>query len=309
MSKEKSFIYLIQIILGFFILFASDIQAQLPKPTLTIETDFFGKKTLKDSPIDELKNSSAKITSLNFKGSFSYPFIADQGNRIFFIEAQYRQRYFVYHNWPANLSKEIDHLHEINLSFTLYQNIGRNWAMSLNVTPQLASNFEEKKLSKEDFKFQGAIVFEKQFSEKWRLGFGAAYSTTFGKPIPIPLITFSYDSGNKWYAYGNLPAEMNIFYRLSNYFDLGFITKADGGMYHVPETYPEETKIKDPELQYVSILFGPSIKFKYSRFELFFRGGLAYQKYGLYDGTKELKDYQYEFKLGHSLNGNLKIHF
>lgn len=297
------------LVLGLTIILSSQNYAQLPQPSFTVESDFYSRLKMDNPPVPELNNNESEVTALNFRANLNYPFVFDQGNTILFLDLQYRQRYFHYHKWPTNLSTSINHLHEINFGMTLYKNIGKSWAVIVNATPQIASDLKGEKLVKEDFKFQGAVIFEKILSDKWTVGFGASYSSTFGQPLPIPLLTFRYESGNKWYAHGTLPSEVNLFYRLSSLADMGITAKIDGGMYHIPKTYPSEFAIEDPELQYVSAIIGPAFIFRYSLFELSLRGGLNYQQYGVYDGTDEIKGLEYKFKLSHAISAYIKINF
>ena len=63
------------------------------------------------------------------------------------------------------------------------------WQLLVNVSPTLASDFEES-LSGDDFVFQASAMALYNKGQKARFGFGLAYSTRFGTPIPFPLFMY-----------------------------------------------------------------------------------------------------------------------
>ena len=171
--------------------------------------------------------------------------------------------------------------------------------------PQIASTLNRDFLTFEDISLQAAMIFEKIFNQHWTVGFGAAYSSTFGKPIPIPILTFRYDSGGRWYAQGNLPADLGIWYRAWNSTDLGFLIIAEGNQYHTPGIYPAEMNIENSQLEYVRLSAGPSLNLRInSHLRMELNGGITYQQVQLLNDGDKLPDSEYELKI----NGFAKSH-
>lgn len=291
------------------ILAVSQAQAQMPRPSLTVEGTFFGKARFDDPPVIDLAERPVRIGVAHFAGSLMYPVIFDHGKTMFFFEAAYHQRQFSFSDWPEGVSKDIDRLHEVSAGFTIRRAISRDWAVTLNLTPQLASNFEGNKLHEEDFKFQGAVIVEKAFDQRWTAGLGVSYSTTFGSLLPLPVLTFRYESGNRWRASGTLPSDIDLWYRLSSGSELGIVAHAEGGMYHIPGAFPEDFSIKDPELQYISVLFGPAIQKQLGGMTFVVNGGLDYQSLRLFDGVDEIDNSKYDLKPGVYVNTSVEISF
>lgn len=287
---------LLSLIWAFFL--AVDAGAQgLPRPTFSVEGDIFANSEFDKPSETALRGNSSEVGTTAFQASASYPIILKQGADIYFIEASYKQRQFDRHDWPVGVSLDPDRLHEINLSITYRTMFSQRWAAIFNLSPQLASDFSDNELHGDDFKLQGAFIMERMFSEHWTLGFGAAYATTFGKPFPLPLFTFRYESGGRWSAEGNLPASVEVNYRAASNLTTGFLVSAEGGQYHTPDLFPADMKIDNPQVQYIQVTGGPTLRLQpAANLALTLRGGLAYQGVRLYDGNDETPNSNYDLK-------------
>lgn len=269
----------------------------LPRPSLSISADSYRAADFDDPPEPELVTNDSRAQTTTFTASAQYPLIFDQGHTLLFIDAAYRQRRFEFKNWPTGFSRDLDRVHEIDLGGTLRTMLGSRWAVIVNGTGQIQSNLAEDSLESEDFKVQGAVVFERPFGPHWSWGFGAAYASTFGRPLPIPLVSFRYDAGGRWHAAGYLPSRAAIHYRLTSHTDLGLRLHAEGGRYHIPQVYPAERDIDDPQLEYMLAKVGPEIKQRLGGWgELSAMVGLSYQMLGIFDGNDELPDSRYDLK-------------
>jgi len=305
----KRLTYRLTIVLAGLILFSTQALARMPRSSLTVEGNLLGKVRLDNPPVAELAEKSSKVGSAYFGVNLMCPVIVDHGKTMFFLEGKYCQRRFTYSHWPEGFSKEIDWLYEVSLGLTARLALNQQWAVIFNLTPQLATNFEGDELQVEDLKFQGAVIVEKTFNNRWTAGLGVAYSTTFGKPLPLPIATFRYESGGRWHASGYLPADADLWYRLSSSSEFGLVAHAEGSLYHIPEVFPAGSSIEDPEVQYLSVLFGPAVQTQINRVKFTVKGGLTYQSLSLFDGTDKIDNSKYDLKPGAFVNTGIEISF
>ena len=289
----------------------ADISAQsLPRPELTISGNLVPNTAFDNPPLNDFNTYSSRVQAVDFAAELSYPIVLNYGQTIWFVAGSYSQKLLDYNNWPENISTETDRLHQISLSVALYRMVSQSWSLLVYLEPQIASTLSRDFLTFEDLSLQAAVIMEKIFNQHWTVGFGAAYSSTFGKPIPIPLLTFRYDSGRRWYAQGNLPADISVWYRAGNSTDLGFFLRADGNQYHTPGIYPADMNIDNPQLEYVRLSIGPSVHLRLNstlRMEL--DGGIAYQHVQLMDDGEKLPNSEYELKINGFAKAALTLSF
>lgn len=269
----------------------------LPRPSLSIGFDVMDGTEFDDPPELELVTEGSRVQTKHMSMEAQYPLMFGQGRTLVFINGAYRQRQLSYEQWPDDLSSGLDRLHEFDLGGSVWTKIGSKWAMIVNATGQIQSNLENTALRDGDFKMQGALIFERPFGSHWTWGFGAAYASTFGRPIPFPVVSFRYDAGGRWYASGYLPARASAYYRLTSSTDLGLRLHAEGSHYHIAEVYPDDSEIGNPQLQYMLAKIGPELKQRLGGWgELTAMAGLSYQMLGIFDGNDELPEMRYDLK-------------
>lgn len=270
-------------------LFAQD----LPRPTLTIESSANQYSLFSKSASQALTSQKSSVGNILFSGSFVYPIVADQGRTIVFLQTGYRQRRFGYHDWPDGISRELNSIHEATVSTTGRRQLSERWALSINLTAQAASDFEKFKLTPEDMKYTAMIVAERQMNDELSLGLGAAFTTSFGSLLPLPIITVRWDDGESWSASAFLPSSFDIWYRTSDELRFGLSAAAEGQQYHTA-ILPNASKSDNLQLQYISATIGPAVRWSpLSSLALTLRGGVTFQSLLFFDGTDEIKGTDY----------------
>ena len=129
----------------------------------------------------------------------------------------------------------LERYQSITLSLGYTDKMKNDWRYALQGGVIAASNFSQK-LESEDFIYEGAVFFikdktdgeEENPSEKpWRLILGLSYSTTAGRPFPLPIINYYREFAPKWsYALG-VP-KSNIKYRFNKKHAVNAFATLDG---------------------------------------------------------------------------------
>jgi Domain of unknown function (DUF6268) len=138
------------------------------------------------------------------------------------------------HNSPLFVAAEKKkNLHNVSLSMMLIQNLGKNWSLIAELTPTLASDFEDK-LSGDDVLLQSALLASKKLNDKWSLGGGLVYTTQLGDPRFLPALQLRY-LHKKHFVNVLLPSFANYLYTLDNAkkWHLGFRLTTNGGNFNV----------------------------------------------------------------------------
>lgn len=283
---------------GALLLVAAPAAAQdLPRPTVRLEGCFVAASTFADPPEAALTSSGSEVETATAAASFMYPVVLGGGHSLLFLEAGWRELRLSRQDWPAEISRDVDRLHEVSASVTGRTMLGTHWALTARVTPMLASDFRGSGVSDGDFKIQGAVIAECALGPNWTLGAGAAYSSTFGKPLPLPLLVVRYTS-ERWLIDGTLPSGLMAVRHLSRHLDAGLSMTAEGSLFHIPTVYPESQGIDDPQLQYIAVFAGPLLSIRPTAGStMTFRGGVAYQSLRLFDGTTEIPSTDYDLDL------------
>jgi Domain of unknown function (DUF6268) len=222
--------------------------------------DFFPYSNLADPNKDTfLENLKIRVATLKLK--VSYP-ISLSKNTILINELLYDRFDMDYKNWNELQGGEnISHGHAIKYNLVIMSSFYRNWSFVGVITPGLASDFRSK-LSKDDVTFEAALIFIHQFSKKFSLGGGLAYSRQFGEPLPLPVMTLDWNNGSNLFAKAILPANFEFWYLMSPILELGLVLSGDGNEYHGD---PDRYGGTNPKMKYSVITLGPSLKYRLSR--------------------------------------------
>lgn len=281
----------------------------LPRPTLHLEGGLAAASAFADPPEAALADAGSAVATTAAAASLTYPVVLGGGHTLLFLEAGWRELRLSRRDWPDAISRDVDRLHEVSASITGRTMLGRDWALTARVTPLLASDFRGGGVSEGDFKLQGAVIAERTLGERWSVGAGAAYSSTFGKPLPLPLLVLRY-AGERWLVDGTLPSGILAVRHLSPRVDGGLSLTAEGSLFHIPTVYPESRGIDDPQLQYVAVFAGPLLSLRPTGGStVTIRGGVAYQSLRLFDGNHEIPDTDYDLDLNAFARVGLDITF
>jgi hypothetical protein len=260
---------------------APAVHAQ-PKPSFSASYEVFPFQNFKDPEIG-LRDAKVHTNVMSFGGS--YPLVFSQGKTILVNELFYQRRDFDYKDFPEG-DPALNHLHAAHYMLMLQQTLSEKWSLWALVMPGLASDLEAK-LSIDDFNLQAAAIFVRQFSERFSLGFGAAYSTLFGVPLPLPVLVFDWNNGSNLKAEGSLPSNLEFWYRPGPVLDLGLLLEVDGNNYRGD---PSIYEVPNPEFRYSVLTFGPASRIHLSQWlHLLVKGGmLTSYHFEFWDGNDKV---------------------
>jgi hypothetical protein len=155
---------------------------------------------------------------------------------------------------------------------------GNKWTGTYIALPKLASDFNE--LGADDFQIGGIALFEKKYSSRKGLKFGAYASTeNFGTTI-TPLVGVWYKSRNrKFYINATLPIRADINYTVAKHFSLGANLLTSIKSYNMSQF---DTGVY---VQEESIRFSTFVAYGFLEDTLILRGrvGLDTTDYGVYN--------------------------
>ncbi len=260
-----------------------------PGPSFSVSYDFFPYQKFDDPDSAALEGVEVQVTALNLEAS--YPLVFSQGRTVLVNQIFYQLREIDYRNWGAELGEEphLKRLHAVKYTLTLRHVLSQKWYLLTLTTPGLASDFEAD-ITGDDFTYEAAVVFVRQFSERWALGFGAAYSNQFGEPLPLPVLAFEWNNGSNLRANGIVPVNLEFWYLPRPNLELGLVLKADGNRYHGD---PDIYGVDNPLGIYSALTVGPSARIHLSKaMHLNVEGGfIPFHRFEFYDGDKEASDY------------------
>lgn len=144
----------------------------------------------------------------------------------------------------------------ISYSIGLIQILKNRWKIVGVLSPTLASDFN-KATSKHDFILQYSAIASKRVGPNLEYGFGAAYSTRFGRALAIPLVSYAYQKGN-WSHTGVIPAYIGSYYNIRQ-IDVGMKLSTFGNVYNSTNSIVSQFELD--KLGYSRVNIGPNIKF------------------------------------------------
>lgn len=244
------------------LLYSQPVHAQL-SPSLS-----FGHETWPSMSVSNLEVDGTYSRSMNnlkvwtdtrfVRGS--YPILLQGGQMYLDIQPGFQRIEFRHENWTEELPRPTD-AYIIDLNIIALQQLSNRWSLLAQVTPALKSGLENK-LAGEDFAIEGAILASRQRSERFTFGFGAAYSTNFGAPIPIPLLQFDYMAslwagGPAWRGSALLPSSLEAWIIPAKRLEIGLQLRSLGDRHHITEvgTVP----LSKPYSDYFDTVLGPSV--------------------------------------------------
>ena len=234
-----------------------------PKPSLS-----FGHETWPSMSVSKMELNQTYSQSLSdlkvwtdtrfIRGS--YPLLLQGGNLFLDIQPGFQRIEFRHENWTEELPHPTD-AYIIDLNILAQRQLSNRWSLLAQLTPALKSGLEDN-LVGEDFAIEGAFLASRQLSERSVFGFGAAYSTNFGAPIPIPLLQFDYQAslwagGPAWRGSVLLPSSIEAWVIPARRLEIGLQLKSLGDRHHITEmgTVP----LNKPYSDYFDTVLGPSV--------------------------------------------------
>ena len=250
-------IWTLFVVFALIIVGNSSVQAG---PSVSISHDFLPYQDIKDSieMTDGSFVNDAQVRLSKLRATFTYPLVFSQGRTIMFNEITYQRIDFNY----RKTTSLIDRLHSVGYTLTLFHVMSEKWSALLMGKSSIASDLEVD-ISAEDFSFQTAAIFNRQFNQKLSMGLGLAYSTQFGSGELLPLLSIDWNNGAKWSLKALLPASLEIWYKYNKRINIGLLATGDGDNFRFDpgsygDIYPE------PNLRYTMFTIGPTAKINLS---------------------------------------------
>ncbi|BDD04772.1 DUF6268 family outer membrane beta-barrel protein [Aureibacter tunicatorum] len=132
----------------------------------------------------------------------------------------------------------------------------KNWKISFMLMPTIASDFVEP-LHADDWIFQTSFLATKRVDKNIEYGTGLIYTTTFGRPMILPLLNYLRKKNN-WTTIIYLPAYLAHYFEPSDKFRLGFKATVFGNLYNANfDSYQLNELEFANRVSYTRILIGP----------------------------------------------------
>ncbi len=213
------------------------------------------------------------------------------------------------YNSPLFLATEQQkNLHNVSLSMTLVQKLGKKWSIIAVFMPTLASDFKAP-LSSDDLLLQGSLFASVKLNDKWSVGGGGLYTAQLGDPRFLPVVQMKYQH-NKHLVNVLLPSFMNYLYTVDKQekWRLGLRLATNGGNFNVNNRdFTEVIPNSINKTLYSRINVGAVVNFHVTK-TVFLEasGGISVaRKYKLQDPSK--KEYNYNSENGRFFNVGIFI--
>jgi len=134
-----------------------------------------------------------------------------------------------YFYWAVNNDEEMPEdimnpirVHGFILRTGMIHEIKPGKSLQILFAPRFMTDF--KGVNSDHFQIGGIAIYEKQYSEKLKLGFGALFNQEFFGPNLVPLVNLDWKLNERWSIVGLLPVYGKVKYRFSD--------RLDGGLSH-----------------------------------------------------------------------------
>ena len=114
---------------------------------------------------------------------------------------------------PLNLSGFI-------LQTGIIQKLNENTAFQILIVPRLMTDFTEVNLR--SWQLGGIFLFEKRYSERLLLRYGALYNKELFGPNIVPLVSIDFKFGDRWSLTGMFPISLKLAYHQNQNLAFGF---------------------------------------------------------------------------------------
>ena len=157
---------------------------------------------------------------------------------------------------PAQQTEEAYLAH---LTLQVQHRLTDRWLLLGEVTPTMVSGLHGPLLPA-DLTVQGGAVALRQVTPKRAVGLGAAYSTAFGAPVPLPVIMLRargtlWEGGPSWRGRALLPCNLEVWTTMSERVEIGLQARILGSRHHLGTEAPLLDK---PFAEAGHVVVGPS---------------------------------------------------
>jgi len=130
-----------------------------------------------------IPSESLAYQNLKFYGQIPIPITK---TFVFNVGAGYSLQHNRIDDIVGYFNKSSLNLHQVNLSLDAAFFLGKKWILDVNFTPAISSDF--KKISGDDFQFNGFIAAGVAFNDTYAMYFGGGVGKDFWNYTPIPIL-------------------------------------------------------------------------------------------------------------------------
>lgn len=237
------------------LLFAPTVAFAQLGPTLTLTSEVWPSRSLSNAEIAgaAVALDGTTLGTVSTGLALSYPVVLGNGRTILVPRLSLQRLRFDHDGWPRD-TPTADEAYFIDLGLSVQHQLSARWALRADLSPSLASDFDQT-LAADDVVLQGAALAIWQATPRFSAGFGAAYSTVFGTPVPIPLVLLQ-GSGDGWRAEAFLPASVEAWWVPSERVEMGISVQALGSRHRLGA---HEDRLDRPFAEALALTAGPSV--------------------------------------------------
>lgn len=224
-----------------------------------------------------------------FRTFFNFPIKIGKPESYLVPGVEYENINFKYEDkTPFQKGSELDRFQSVTLSLGYTYKMDPNWRFAAQGGVMAASNFEEGTVLSDDLLYIGSVFFikdkgEAEVDKPWRLILGLHYSTTSGRPFPLPVVNYYREFHPDW-SYSLGVPKSNLKYYINPKHELQAFVTLDGFYANIQKdrSFPDSNRIAD-NISMTIVL-----------------AGLGYE----YNFTKHLVYYLYA---GHTLMNDIRL--
>ena len=141
-------------------------------------------------------------------------------NTIWYNDLSYLYSQVTDNNTMADSLANPIHLHGFILQTGVIRKFSRDRAVQILFVPRFMTDFEH--VTSKTWQFGGIFLFEKRYSSKRMLRYGALYNQELFGPNLVPLVSIDWQFDDKWSLTGMFPISLKLSYHFSENLAAGF---------------------------------------------------------------------------------------
>ncbi len=157
--------------------------------------------------------------------------------------------------------------YEVSLGYT--QPLKNNWRFGGRLGVLIASNFDKARAVNDDYFLSASAYFIKNEKKRddggkpWQLVVGVQYSTTVGRPFPLPYLNYYREFKEDWSFTVGAP-KMNLRYRFDEKNSVQLYARLDGFYANIQEDVETTGGIADNVSMTIAML-GPGYQYNFTK--------------------------------------------
>jgi hypothetical protein len=249
-------------LLGLSLLLGANTATAQLRPSLTFGHETWPSMSVSNLEVDESVGQAMSDIEVWTDTRFvraSYPLLLQGGRTYLDLQAGFQRIQYRYDGWTEALPRPTD-AYMVDLTILAQRQLSARWSLLGQATPALKSGLEEE-LIREDFAIEGAVLASRRTGERSVLGFGVAYTTTFGAPFPIPLLQLErqgalWSGGPAWRGSALLPSTVEAWIIPARRLEVGVQVRTLGDRHHLTEG---GQTLSTPYSDYFDTVLGPTV--------------------------------------------------